>query len=164
MTSNVIKQNSTLTTRQCAEKWNTDADNVAKWCREGVIPGAEHKGLGKRWFIPSDAMRPLDKVIACEILWQIIECQMGNQTQVDLSRWGFPDEEGVKACIQVLSEEGYIQKQDGSWRIKQLGMSLLGRSLPEGGKVATFQIMMWSEAAGSFVGAVVGTAFKTAIS
>lgn len=160
MTSNVIKQNSALTTRQCAEKWNTDVDVVAKWCREDVFPGAKHKGLGKRWFIPSDAKRPLDKVIACEILWQITECQIGRNKDIDLSCWGFSSAEDVDGCLQVLQKEGYIQLQGDFWQIKQLGMSLLGRTVSGGGKAPSFQTMKWLEIASACVGAAAGAFAK----
>ncbi|MBR5792362.1 MAG: helix-turn-helix domain-containing protein [Ruminiclostridium sp.] len=48
-------------TKEAAEKWGCKAATVAKWCREGKIPKAEHDGKGSPWRIPADTERPTRK-------------------------------------------------------------------------------------------------------
>ena len=42
-------------TREAAEKWNVSQAVVAKWCREGKIPGATQDKPGSPWHIPKNA-------------------------------------------------------------------------------------------------------------
>ena len=41
-----------------SEKYGVSPDTARKWCRKGLIPGAEHDGEGKPWRIPEDAVPP----------------------------------------------------------------------------------------------------------
>lgn len=41
-----------------AEMWDVKPETVRKWCREGIIQGAEQDGKGKPWRIPETAAPP----------------------------------------------------------------------------------------------------------
>jgi len=47
-----------LSARETAEKWGVSLRYVQTLCKNGRVPGAEHKG--KYWLIPADADRPAD--------------------------------------------------------------------------------------------------------
>ena len=53
-----------MNTTEAAEKWNTTRDVVARWCKDGKVPGAEKPKF--RWVIPDDASRPIDKKLQRE--------------------------------------------------------------------------------------------------
>ena len=44
-----------------SELWNCTQAQIAKWCREGKISGAEQDKKGSPWRIPVDALRPENK-------------------------------------------------------------------------------------------------------
>ena len=44
---------------EAAKKWNIKERKVTALCRDGRIAGA-HK-IGKCWYVPDDAPKPLDK-------------------------------------------------------------------------------------------------------
>lgn len=48
----------TISTNAFAEKWGCTPDTVRKWCREGLITGAEQDRKGAPWRIPIDAKPP----------------------------------------------------------------------------------------------------------
>ena len=45
-------------TRVIAELWECTQAQVAKWCREGKIEGAEQDKYRSPWRIPVDAQKP----------------------------------------------------------------------------------------------------------
>lgn len=45
-------------TRQKAEEWGYDQATISKWCREGLIEGANQDKPGSPWHIPKDAKCP----------------------------------------------------------------------------------------------------------
>jgi len=45
-------------TAAAAEKWKCEQSTVSKWCREGLVKGAEHDSKGRPWRIPADAECP----------------------------------------------------------------------------------------------------------
>ena len=47
-----------LSAKETAEKWGVSLRYVQTLCKNGRVPGAEHKG--KYWLIPSDTERPVD--------------------------------------------------------------------------------------------------------
>lgn len=47
-----------LTAQETAQRWGMSLRSVQTLCKNGRIPGAEHKG--RLWLIPADAERPLD--------------------------------------------------------------------------------------------------------
>ena len=47
-----------LTVKEVAEKWGISGRRVNLLCNEGIIEGAEKKGL--MWLIPKDAEKPTD--------------------------------------------------------------------------------------------------------
>ena len=48
-------------TSKFAKKWNVTQETVARWCREGKIPGATQDAKGSPWHIPPDAKDPRRK-------------------------------------------------------------------------------------------------------
>jgi len=45
-------------TAAAAEKWKCEQSTVSKWCREGLVKGAEHDSKGRPWRIPINAKCP----------------------------------------------------------------------------------------------------------
>lgn len=45
-------------TKEAAELWGYKPATVAKWCRDGLIPGASQDDTGSPWHIPKDAKCP----------------------------------------------------------------------------------------------------------
>jgi len=45
-------------TPAAAEKWGYNKSAVSKWCREGLIEGAEQDSTGRPWRIPINAECP----------------------------------------------------------------------------------------------------------
>ena len=48
-------------TKALAEIWGCKPSQIAQWCREGEIPGAEQDRKGSPWRIPVDALKPEKK-------------------------------------------------------------------------------------------------------
>lgn len=46
-------------TKEFAEKFEVKQANVARWCREGLIPNARQDAKGSPWHIPPDAVPPI---------------------------------------------------------------------------------------------------------
>lgn len=45
-------------TKEMAERWGYSQATISRWCREGLIKGADHDGDGSPWHIPKDAECP----------------------------------------------------------------------------------------------------------
>lgn len=45
-------------TKEAAELWGYTQSTISKWCREGMIIGAEQDAHGSPWHIPKDAECP----------------------------------------------------------------------------------------------------------
>ena len=45
-------------TKEAAKKWGYPQDTISKWCRKGLIEGAEHDSKGSPWRIPVNAECP----------------------------------------------------------------------------------------------------------
>jgi len=48
---------------QVAQRWDTSARNITRWCRQGKVPGAYQLGDAdevkrRPWVIPRDAKKP----------------------------------------------------------------------------------------------------------
>ena len=48
-------------TKEFAERCGVRRDTVSKWCREGLVPGANQDAKGSPWHIPRDAKDPREK-------------------------------------------------------------------------------------------------------
>ena len=48
----------TMGTKEASKQWGYDKDTISEWCRNGLIPGADHDGPGSPWHIPKDAECP----------------------------------------------------------------------------------------------------------
>ena len=49
--------------KEAAKLWNVTQSTVTKWCREGLINGAEQDSSGSPWRIPRNASRPYMKEV-----------------------------------------------------------------------------------------------------
>ena len=45
-------------TKEASKKWGYPQATISKWCREGLIDGADHDKAGSPWHIPKDAVCP----------------------------------------------------------------------------------------------------------
>lgn len=45
-------------TKEASELWGYSQNTISKWCREGIIPGAEQDAAGSPWHIPKNAKCP----------------------------------------------------------------------------------------------------------
>lgn len=45
-------------TKEAAERWGYKPSTVSRWCREGLIPGADQDAPRSPWHIPKDAKCP----------------------------------------------------------------------------------------------------------
>ena len=48
-----------MTTKEASEKWDISERRINVLCKDGRIPGAYKEN--KRWFIPANAVKPVDK-------------------------------------------------------------------------------------------------------
>ena len=96
-----------------AVKWNVSYVTVARLCAEGQIPGAERFGV--RWYIPADAVNPLEGYILVSELakkWDIHRtclskyCKDGRIPGIKC----VGDNLYVPADAEMPVEEGYIRK------------------------------------------------------
>lgn len=126
-------QAQTMSAVEAAEQWSCTRDDVYDWCKDNVIEGAQKKG--RSWTIPRDSMRPFDKKLAKEVLWQLLELKLGTANRFDLSSWGIKQAH-LKQYLELLIDACYIQQdisapsQGGRalpYRITNKGLNLLGR-------------------------------------
>lgn len=45
-------------TKEASEKWGYKQETIQKWCRLGMINGADQDSKGSPWHIPKDAKCP----------------------------------------------------------------------------------------------------------
>lgn len=48
----------TMGTKEASQKWGYSQATIQKWCRDGLIPGAEQDASKSPWHIPKDAVCP----------------------------------------------------------------------------------------------------------
>lgn len=125
-----------MDTKTAAEIWHSTSKEVADWCKNDLVPGAE-KTRGK-WIIPNDARRPLDRKLQKELLWQLLLKQNGAVTRIDLTAWGIVDNEVAAYYLEMHPRflRWNLETDDGiagvvSLAITDAGFRLLGRIGPE---------------------------------
>lgn len=80
-------------------------------------------------------MRPLDKKLAVEILWRILE-NPDSIEELDFSDWGIGDK--LPVYLYKLEKDGSIQPaKQGSYKLTKRGFKLLGRE----GKKPKFNVI-----------------------
>lgn len=125
--ADIIPTDKTMTTSEAAGKWNATTRSVAAWCKDGLIGGARKT---YRWLIPVDALRPIDKKLAREIIWSIVEVELGLLEHPDLTEWGIRHDQ-IARYLESLVNEGYLEKcspdNDADIRITKKGFALIGR-------------------------------------
>lgn len=156
-----------MKTAEAAEKWNCTPKDVAQWCKQGLIPGAE-KPSGpsavRPWAIPDDAKRPIDRRLQREIIWRIIERKNDPGTHVDLTAWGIADED-VPGCLHAMMpillrkgepDAGIIGSVD-ELRVTEAGFRLVNRHGAVSANDAPAFLTWSANFAGTFAGAFVSS-------
>lgn len=124
-----------ITVAQAAERWNCTKEDVYAWCKEGLIEGARKKR--QAWAIPLESLRPLDKKLIKEMLWQLLELKNGTAHRFDLSTWGVKQTD-LPRYLNPLVDGCYIEQAPSAsggsatgmldYQITNKGLFLLGRA------------------------------------
>ena len=120
-----IPADKTMTTAEAAEKWNTTRSEVASWCKTGRIDNANKT---YRWAIPVDAKRPVDKKLAREMIWSLVEVHCGVADHFDVTEWGVARTD-LTRYVDVLIKESYfdIDQSTDTLIATKRGLALIGR-------------------------------------
>lgn len=115
-------------------RWNADVRDIRSWCRKKCISDVDKKD--NKWRIPANAMRPLDKKLALEILWRILESP-DSVEDMDFSDWGIGSDK-FPAYLHGLEKDKSIEPaKQGSYQLTKRGFKLLGRE----GKKPKFNVI-----------------------
>lgn len=123
----------TITASEAAEQWRFFKDDIYTWCNNGSIAGA--RKYGRTWAIPQNALRPLDKKLIREMLWQLLELKNGTAHRFDLSERGVK-RENLARYLNPLVDGFYIEEIPSmdisesalNYRITNKSLHLLGRA------------------------------------
>ena len=153
----VIADRQYMSTAEAASLWNCDSKDVSAWCRKGFIQGATQEKARKPWKIPSDAIRPMDKKLLRELLWQILEKKNDSNCRMDLSIWGVSNK-NVREYLSTLISNQYIattkENVDSMNDIflTRKSFEILKRHTSKDGDLSDVMLLT-SECAGRFAGA-----------
>lgn len=145
-----------MNTTEAAEKWNCCRDDVAAWCKAGLIVGAVKPAV--KWVIPDDAKRPIDRKLQKEIIWRILELSNGSLRRFDLTVWGLSEEDldGYFAAMTPLLLSVKTTSQNNApisisdLFVTEAGFELIGRRA-QGSKITTPKVLIWTaDVAGVF--------------
>ena len=157
----------TITALEAAEQWKCSKRDVYDWCNSGSIEGArKEKGA---WAIPRDAVRPLDKKLIREILWQLLELKNGTASRFDLSEWGIQQADLVRyidplmdTCYVEHAPSSHATEQALNYRITNRGLHLLGRAGSKDSSVDVPQpLMIGATVAGRFTSQIISDLMGT---
>ncbi len=70
-----------MNTKTAADNWKIKTDSVAKYCSDGKIPGV-FKYYEKRWYIPTDAVKPLSDEEIRRFL--VLSLQLKNKPSLEI--------------------------------------------------------------------------------
>lgn len=120
-----IPADKTMTTAEAAEKWNTTRSEVAFWCKKGRI---DNTSKTYRWAIPVDAKRPVDKKLAREMVWSLVEVHCGVANHFDLTEWGVARTD-LTRYVDALIKENYFDIDQSTYTLiaTKKGLALIGR-------------------------------------
>lgn len=120
-----IPADKTMTTAEAAEKWNTTRSEVAFWCKISRIDNANKT---YRWAIPVDAKRPVDKKLAREMVWSLVEVHCGVTDHFDLTEWGIARAD-LTRYVDALIKENYFDIDQSTYTLiaTKKGLALIGR-------------------------------------
>lgn len=149
-----------MNTTEAAEKWNTTRDVVARWCKDGKVPGAEKPKF--RWVIPDDASRPIDKKLQREFVWQILQTKNDSVFRLDFTEWGIDRKLIARyfACMTPLLFEVDESENPENIRVTKHGFALIGRDGVGQATTCPNVIAVTAETAGTFLGSFSGAAIK----
>lgn len=159
----------TITALEAAERWNCSTNDIYDWCKNGSIEGAQKEK--RAWAIPQDAMRPFDKKLVREILWQLLELKNGTATRFDLSEWGIKQAD-LARYIEPLVDICYIEQTPSApvagrtlnYRITNKGLHLLGRTgSKDSGVDVPKPLMIGASVAGRFTSQIISDLMGTTV-
>lgn len=76
-----------VTTKTIVGFWDVKQSLAAKYCRDGLVPGAE-KDTSGRWIIPIEAKKPLHKSAVTKVLWLVLQLKNEPAYHIDYSVLG----------------------------------------------------------------------------
>ena len=148
-----IPADKTMTTAEAAEKWNTTRSEVAFWCRTGRIDNANKT---YRWAIPVDEKRPVDKKLAREMVWSLVEVRCGAADHFDLTEWGIARTDLTRYVDALIKENCFdIDQSTYTLITTKRGLALIGRG--DNKNATSFDVIKIGSKA------VVGFAVETAL-
>lgn len=98
-----------IDTKTAAERWNVKPGTVAKYCKDGLVPGALK--VNNAWKIPSDSIKPLTQDEISKILRLVNTLKHYPDIAVDNDVVGLADK-NVLRIFEYLVAVGMIQKFD----------------------------------------------------
>lgn len=98
-----------IDTKIAAERWNVKPGTVAKYCKDGLIPGALK--VNNTWKIPSDSIKPLSQDDVAKILRLVNTLKHYRDIEVDNDAAGLADK-NVLRIFRYLVDIGMIQSFD----------------------------------------------------
>ena len=97
-------------TKTIAEKWNIKEQTVAKYCREGYIPGAVK--LDGKWRIPENAVKPPKREVIDRLLILINTLKHQPELAIDYAALGVSPEEFAGICSYLTAMQFIRQVPD----------------------------------------------------
>lgn len=88
--------------------WKVSQSTVAKYCRDGKVPGA-FQNDSKKWWMPSDAMKPPSDNQIQEILLVTLQLKNDAQYNIDYDAIGVEGNH-ISAVYTYLAKIGYFRK------------------------------------------------------
>ena len=110
-----------IDTKTAAERWGVKLGTVAKYCKDGLIPGAIK--VNNAWKIPSDSIKPLIQDDIVKILRLVNSLKHYPDLAVDYEASGLSDK-NVLRIFQYLVAIGMMQSFDISMPVEQLPYEL----------------------------------------
>lgn len=110
-----------IDTKIAAERWNVKPGTVAKYCKNGLIPGAIK--VNNAWKIPSTSIKPLTQGDITKILRLVNTLKHYPDIDVDNDAAGLTDK-NVLRIFQYLVAVGMIQNFDAEIPIERLPYKL----------------------------------------
>lgn len=138
-----------MDTKTASIRWNCTVGDIREWCRDGkVLEAKKERG---RWVIPDDAMRPLDRKLQKEILWQILEFENDNSCRIDLTQWGINDDSIVDylsslfpLCLRRRCDSNRPINKLAELQITDLGLAIAGRRYDAETADRVPKVIQWS--------------------
>lgn len=104
----VIAGKNYITTREAAELWGLDIKTIRKYAnlKTGIIPGCIKSD--DRLLIPSEAIRPITRPVAQELLWAVVFIKNDPHRYLDLTQFGINNSQ-LHAVLNEMERRLYIE-------------------------------------------------------